>query len=554
MSAPDFVHLHSHTDFSMLDGAAKVEDLLLKVNELGQKAVAVTDHGYLYGLYELDHTAAVLKKKLGDSFNVKPIFGLEAYVTPGTSRHDSAKVKWGKTSELDSDDSDQSGEDVSAGGSYTHMTIWAENNEGFRNLRLMDSTASKDAVMRWPRIDKELMNKHNKGLIVSTGCPSSAVSTRLRLGQFDEALKEAGELQDIFGKENVFVEIMDHGLEFERSIRSDILKLSEKLNAPLLATNDLHYVNPEDARMHDALLCINTGSKLREPTIDEVKEMKKSGKWENFRSDYHSRYDEYPKGRFSFGGSGYYVKSAQEMSELFKDLPQALSNTLLIAERCNVSVDYMKLPKVFDGSPISNLHMPKVDLPAGETEDSYFSKLVFEGLKKRFRGQAVPKNYEDQAKYEVDMILKMGFPGYFLVVSDFIVWAKENGIFVGPGRGSAAGSIVSWALRITELDPIYHKLVFERFLNPERVSLPDIDVDFEEGGREQVIRYCADKYGEDSVAQIMTISKIKSKSAIKDSARIIGAPISVGENLVKEIPSNGMLTKISKLTDAFEGS
>jgi DNA polymerase-3 subunit alpha len=486
----------------MLDGAAQVDDLVRKVRALGQKAIAVTDHGVLHGTYDLwracnsefagcpDCTkVACTKHKL------KAILGVEAYVTPGTSRFDDTRVFFGGP--YDASDADRAcrKNDVSAGGSYTHMTIWAENNQGLHNLNCMQSIASKDRVLgKWARLDRQLLSEYSTSLIATTGCPSGAVQTYLRLGMYKEARREAAELQDIFGKDNFFVEVMDHGTDFERLTRTDLLKIAKGIGAPLVATNDLHYVEVKDAIRQDALLCINSGRNLDDP------------------------------GRFKFDGSGYFVKSAQQMHELFGDIPESISNTLLIAERCTVSFE-----------PEVGRFMPHVPIPDGKTEEEYFREQVMHGLHKRFP-DGLDAQYQEQAEFEIDTILKMGFPSYFLVVADFVKWAKNNNIFVGPGRGSAAGSLVSYALRITELDPIEHKLVFERFLNPERISLPDIDIDFEEGGREQVIEYCSGRYGVDNVAQIITFGKILSKQALRDSARIMGYDYQTGDVLSKSYP------------------
>ena len=357
--------------------------------------------------------------------------------------------------------------------------------------------ASTDAnlegrVMRYPRMDKEILAKYSKGIIASSGCPSGIIQTRLLLGQFDEALRAAGELQDIFGRDNFYIEFMDHGLKIEKQVTDGLLDIAKKLNAPLLATNDSHYVRAEDAGSQDAMLCINSGSTLDEP------------------------------GRFKFDGTGYYLKSAEEMRELFKDIPEACDNTLEIAERCNVMFDDHE-----DGA-----FMPQFDCPEGWDETSLFLKKVEEGLERRYDGHP-PIEVLKQADYECGVICQMQFCGYFLVVADYINWAKSHGVMVGPGRGSAAGAMVAYAMGITELDPIKHGLIFERFLNPERVSLPDIDVDFDPDGRGRVLDYVGDKYGRDKVAQCVIYGTIKTKQALKDSARIMGYEFSMGERITK---------------------
>lgn len=477
-TSDDFVHLHVHTEFSMLDGAARVGDLMEEVARQGQRAIATTDHGYLFGAHEFWAQAT----KAG----IKPIIGVEAYVTPGTSRFEQTRVRYGEAG--------QESDDVSARGAYTHMTLLSKNNTGMHNLFRASSLASLEGQMgKWPRMDRELLERYHEGLIATTGCPSGEIQTRLRLGQWDEAVRQAGELQEIFGKENYYVELMDHGLDIETRVTKELLELSKTIGAPLVATNDLHYVREEDATSQEALLAINSGSTLDDPN------------------------------RFKFDGTGYYVKSAAEMRRVFKELPEACDNTLLIAEQCEVSFD------------TSANYMPRFPVPEGEDEISWFVKEVEAGLQRRY-----PNGYSDavrkQADYEVEVIIQMGFPGYFLVVADFINWSKRQGIRVGPGRGSAAGSMVAYLMGITELDPLEHGLIFERFLNPERVSMPDVDVDFDERRRGEAIKYVTEKYGDDRVAQIVTYGTIKAKQAIKDSARLLGFPFAMGEKLTKAMP------------------
>ncbi|MGO1346500.1 MAG: DNA polymerase III subunit alpha, partial [Bifidobacterium psychraerophilum] len=475
-----FVHLHTHTHYSMLDGASRIPDLVEQVKELGQPAIAITDHGNMHGAYEMWSTAV--------QAGVKPIIGIEAYVTPETSRQDKTRVRWGTEA--------QRSDDVSGGGFITHMTLLASNDEGLVNLMKASSIANLEGLVgKWPRMDKEVLSRHSKGVIATTGCPSGIVQTRLRLGQYDEALRAASEFQDIFGRENYYVELMDHGLEIESRVTKDLLRIAKQLNAPLLATNDSHYVHEHDASAQDALLCINSGSRLDEP------------------------------GRFKFDGSGYYIKTAQEMRELFKEFPEACDHTLDIAERCNVMFDDHE-----DGA-----FMPRFECPEGWDETSLFLHQVEEGLTKRYP-DGVPQSVVQQADYECGVICQMQFAGYFLVVADYINWAKENGIMVGPGRGSAAGSMVAYAMGITELDPIEHGLIFERFLNPERVSLPDIDVDFDPEGRMRVLAYVGRKYGSDKVAQCVTYGTIKTKQALKDSARIMDYEFAMGDRVTKALP------------------
>ncbi len=475
-SSDSFVHLHVHSEYSMLDGAARVGPLLEAAVAEGMPAIAVTDHGNMFGAYDFWKTASAQ--------GIKPIIGTEAYITPGTHRSDKTRVRWGS--------SGQSGDDVAGSGAYTHMTLLAENNEGMHNLFRLSSLASIEGYYFKPRMDRELLSRYAKGVIATTGCVGGEVQTRLRLGQYDEARKAAADFQDIFGKENFFAEIMDHGIDIERRTMSDLLRLAKDLGLPLLATNDLHYTHAHDATAHAALLCVQSASTLDDPN------------------------------RFKFDSDEFYLKSAAQMRAMFSDHAEACDNTLLIAERCEISFEKRDL-------------MPRFPVPGGETEASWFEKEVATGMARRFPAGATDAHLA-QAKYEVDVITQMGFPGYFLVVADFITWAKSQGIRVGPGRGSAAGSMASYAMGITELDPLAHGLIFERFLNPERVSMPDVDVDFDDRRRPEVIRYVTEKYGDDRVAQIVTYGTIKAKQALKDSARVLGMPYSVGEKLTKAMP------------------
>ena len=469
-----FVHLHVHTEYSMLDGAARVSDLVKEVAAQGMPAIAMTDHGNLFGAFDFYKQAT----KAG----IKPIIGLEAYVAPET-RFDKRRVQWAEGGE----------DDVSGGGAYTHMTLLAENQAGLGNLYRLASLSSLEGFYYKPRIDRELLNKYAKGLIGTTGCVGGEVATRLRLGNYKEALKAASDYRDIFGKDNFFVEIMHHDIEVENRVKADLLKLAKELDIPLLATNDLHYTYKEDAQAHEVLLCVQSGSTLADPK------------------------------RFKFEGDQFYLKSAAEMRQLFKDHPESCDNTLLIAERVNV--------KLREGENL----LPQFPVPAGETEDSWLVKESEAGLSKLFNGK-VPAEYKERLRFELDVMQKMGFPGYFLVVADLVGHAKRSGIRVGPGRGSAAGSLVAYSLGITGLDPIEHGLLFERFLNPERISMPDIDLDFDERRRAEMIKYATEKYGEDRVAQIITYGTIKSKQSIKDSTRVLGYPYAIGERLTKALP------------------
>ncbi|MFT4235990.1 MAG: DNA polymerase III subunit alpha [Microbacterium sp.] len=475
--ADSFVHLHVHSEYSMLDGAAKLGAMTQAAADMGMPAIAVTDHGNTFAAFEFYRAA--------QTAGVKPIIGLEAYVTPGTHRSDKSRVSWGSP--------DQKSDDVSGGGAYTHMTLLSETTEGMHNLFRLSSRSSMEGYYFKPRMDRELIQQYAKGLIATTGCPSGEVQTRLRLGQYEAARAAAAEFQDIFGRDNYYCEIMQHGLDIERRVIPDLLKISRDLGIPLLATNDSHYTHQHEADAHAALLCVQSGSTMDDPN------------------------------RFKFDGDGYYVKTAAEMRDIFRDHRDACDNTLLIAERCNVEFDT-------DAN-----YMPRFPVPEGETEETWFIAEVEKGLHHRYP-DGIPDEVRSRAEYEIGVITQMGFPGYFLVVADFINWAKENGIRVGPGRGSGAGSMAAYAMRITDLDPIEHGLIFERFLNPDRVSMPDFDVDFDDRRRGEVIDYVTEKYGSERVAQIVTYGTIKSKQALKDAGRVLGFPFSMGEKLTKAMP------------------
>jgi DNA polymerase III subunit alpha len=472
-----FVHLHVHTEYSMLDGAARLKDLFAECEQTGMSAIAMTDHGNVYGAYDFWVKARAA--------GIKPIIGIEAYIAPEHRRH-RQPVRWGSPA--------QKNDDVSGAGAYTHMTLLAETTEGMHNIFRLSSMASLEGYFRKPRMDRELLAQYAKGIIATTGCPGGEVQTRLRLGQDRQALEAAAAYRDIFGAENFFVELMDHGLDVEMRTRAALRGIARDLALPFVSTNDSHYARPEDARAHEALLCVQTGTNLADP------------------------------GRFKFEGTGYYIKSPQEMRAVSADeeWQAGCDSTLLIAERANV--EFTK----------SNL-MPVYPLPEGETEPSWFRKEVWRGMDRRYPG-GFDDERRQQAEYEIGVIESMGFCSYFLVVADFIMWAKNNGIRVGPGRGSAAGSIVSYAMGITDLDPIEHGLVFERFLNPERVSMPDVDIDFDERRRGDVIRYVTEKYGDDRVAQIITYGTIKAKAAVKDSSRVLGFPYALGDRITKAFP------------------
>jgi DNA polymerase-3 subunit alpha len=477
----------------MLDGAAKVKPMIAEATRLEMSAIGMTDHGNMFGGSEFYNVAT--------DMGVKPIIGIEAYIAP-ESRFNTKRVLWGNR--------DQKGDDVSGSGAYTHMTMVAENATGLRNLFKLSSLASIEGQLgKWSRMDADLIATHAEGIIATTGCPSGEVQTRLRLGHDREALEAAAKWQDIFGKENFFLELMEHGLEIEGRVREGLLEIGRKLAIPPLVTNDCHYVTKGHAASHEALLCVQTGKTLSDPT------------------------------RFKFDGDGYYLKSAAEMRELWdKEVPGACDNTLLIGERVQ------SYAEVFEHRD----RMPVFPVPEGETQQTWLRKEVANGLKtRRFPDRDVPQEYLERANYELDVIIQMGFPAYFLVVGDLIRHANEVGIRVGPGRGSAAGSLVAWALGITNIDPIPYGLLFERFLNPERVSMPDIDIDFDDRRRGDMVRYATERWGSDKVAQVITFGTIKTKAAIKDSARVqFGQPgYAIADRITKALPPPIMAKDIS---------
>lgn len=487
-SNSSFVHLHVHTEYSMLDGHALLDGLFERTAELGMPAIAMTDHGNVHGAYDFWSKAR--------DHGVKPIIGMEAYLTPGTHRGERRRVRWGK-----GDTAEENGNDVAGGGAYTHMTMLATSTEGMHNLFRISSRSSQEGFYYKPRADRELLQEYASGIVATTGCPSGEVQTRLRLGQYEEARRAAGEYQEIFGKENFFLELMDHGLGIEKVVRDDLLRLGRELGIPPVATNDSHYTQPDDAQAHDALICIASGKTLSDPK------------------------------RLKFDGGGYYIKSAAEMREIWEDtydMKEACDNTLLIAERCDI-----------DFTESTGGYMARAKIPEGETEESWFVKEVWNGIRARY-GDDFSDDVRERTEKELEVIRTKGYCGYYLVVADFIQWAKDNGIRVGPGRGSGAGSIAAYALRITDLCPLQHGLIFERFLNPERPSMPDFDIDFDERRRGEVIQYVTDAYGSDRVAQIATFGRLKAKAAIKDASRVLDYPFAMGEKITKALPADVM--------------
>jgi DNA polymerase-3 subunit alpha len=492
-----FVHLHNHTEYSMLDGAAKISPMLAEAQRLEMSAIGMTDHGNMFGASEFYNACT--------GAGIKPIIGVEAYVAPG-SRFESRRVFWG--------DPAQKSDDVSGSGSYTHLTMVAENATGLRNLFKLTSLASFEGQLgKWSRMDAELIAEHASGIVATTGCPSGEVQTRLRLGQHREALESAARWREIFGADNYFLELMDHGLSIERRVRDGLLELGRKLGIAPLATNDCHYVTRDAAHNHEALLCVQTGKTLSDPT------------------------------RFKFEGDGYYLKSAAEMRAIWDDeVPGACDTTLLIAERVGSYAEVW--------TPRNR--MPVFPVPDGHDQASWLRHEVEAGLARRFP-QGIPSGYAERAGYEIEVICAKGFPSYFLIVADLVNYARSVNIRVGPGRGSAAGSLVAYALGITDIDPIPHGLLFERFLNPERTSMPDIDIDFDDRRRGEMVRYAADKWGHDRVAQVITFGTIKTKAALKDSARIhYGQPgFAIADRITKTLPPPIMAKDIplSGITD-----
>ncbi|MGH3881997.1 MAG: DNA polymerase III subunit alpha [Pseudonocardiaceae bacterium] len=472
----------------MLDGAAKISPLFAEVERLGMPAVAMTDHGNMYGSAEFFRQS----KKCG----VKPIIGIEAYLAPG-SRYHKKPIFWGQASQRGSDEFGEGG-DVSGGGAYTHMTMLAADAAGLRNLFKLSSFASFDGFYRKPRMDRDLIAEHAQGIIATTGCPSGEVQTRLRLGQRTEAIQAASDYRDIFGPDSFFLELMDHGLPIERSVREGLLEIGRVLDLRPLATNDSHYVTQDQADAHAVLLCVQSGKTLDDPN------------------------------RFKFDGDGYYLKSAAEMRAYWDtEVPGAADNTLLIAERVGP----------YDEVYAEVNRMPRFPLADGETEDLLLRREVEQYTPSRFPDGLTPE-HQERIEIELGVISQMGFPGYFLVVGDLVRWARSQKIAVGPGRGSATGSLVAYILHITDLDPIEHSLIFERFLNPERVSPPDIDLDFDERRRGEVMEYTVNKWGAENVAQVITFGTIKTKAALKDAARVLhGQPgFSIADRISKALP------------------
>ena len=472
----DFVHLHLHSQYSLLDGANRLSELSRRVAELGMPAVAVTDHGNMFGAFHFFHEAL--------QNGVRPIIGVEAYIAPADRTNREAQA------------ASESGE-----GYAYHLTILAATQKGYRNLVRLVSEAYLTGFYHRPRMDKALLAEHAEGLIGLSGCLKGEVAGAISRGNFAAAQRAFREYEGIFGKGNFYVELMDHGLPQQTAIMPELLRLATETGAPVVATNDSHYLRRDDAFPHEVLLCIGMGK-----TLEDERRMR-------------------------FYNDEFYVKDPDEMKARFRSWSaEAVSNTVAIAERCAVSLDS-------DG-----LHLPTFTSPDGRPPADYFRDLAREGLDRRLAEDGVPadgippEKYRERLEYEIGVIENMGFPSYFLIVSDFIREAREQGIAVGPGRGSAAGSIVSWALRITEIDPLRYDLLFERFLNPERISMPDIDIDFCQARRSEVIDYVTRKYGRENVAQIVTFSQLKPKLAVRDVARVLSLPVALGDRIAKLVP------------------
>ena len=474
-----FTHLHVHTEYSLLDGSCKIKEIAERAKDLGMDSLAITDHGVMYGVIDFYRAA----KAAG----IKPIIGCEVYVAPG-SRFDR---EIGNNEEK-----------------YYHLVLLAENNTGYSNLMKIVSKAFVEGFYYKPRVDYELLRQYSEGIIALSACLAGEVQRYLARGFYEEGKKAALKYQDIFGKGNYFLELQDHGIPEQKAVNSGLLRMSKELEIDLVATNDVHYINAEDAQAHDILLCIQTQKKVHD------------------------------EDRMRYEGGQYYLKSEEEMKTLFPYALEALENTHKIAERCNVEIEF------------GVTKLPRYDVPEGYTSWEYLNHLCYEGLHKKYL--AAEKDLEERLKYELDTIKTMGYVDYFLIVWDFINYAKQNHIMVGPGRGSAAGSIVSYCLGITDIDPIKYDLLFERFLNPERVSMPDIDVDFCYERRQEVIDYVVEKYGKDRVVQIVTFGTLAPRNCIRDVGRALDLPYATVDTVAKMIPNEIGITIEKALHDNYD--
>ena len=464
-----FTHLHVHTEYSLLDGSSKIKELAVRAKELGMDSMAITDHGAMYGVIDFYRAA----REAG----IKPILGCEVYVAPG-SRFDRENVH---------------GEDR-----YYHLVLLAENNEGYQNLMKIVSKGYVDGFYYKPRVDMEVLKTYHRGIIALSACLAGEVPRFLARGLYEEAKEAVLKYQEIFGRGNYFLELQDHGIPMQRQVNQGVIRLSRELDIPLAATNDCHYINAEDWEAHDILLCIQTGKKVAD------------------------------ENRMRYEGGQYYVKSEEEMRELFSYIPEAIDNTAKIAERCNVEIEF------------GVTKLPRYEVPEGYDSWGYLNHLCSEGFKERYPED--DGTLKERLEYELGVIKSMGYVDYFLIVWDFINFARSHGIAVGPGRGSAAGSIVSYCLKITNIDPIRYQLLFERFLNPERVSMPDIDVDFCYERRQEVIDYVVEKYGKDQVAQIVTFGTLAARGVIRDVGRVMDLPYSLCDQVSKMVPAELNIT------------
>ena len=479
-----FTHLHVHTEYSLLDGSGKIKEMVAQAKTLGYDSLAITDHGVMYGVIDF--------YKAAKAEGIKPIIGCEIYVTTG-SRFDREIGQ---------------GDDR-----YYHLVLLAENNTGYNNLMKIVSLGFTEGFYYKPRVDYEVLEKYSEGIIATSACLAGIVQKTLSRGHYEEAVDEALRLEKIFGKGNFFLELQDHGMPEQKMVNSQLIRMSEKEGIPLVATNDVHYTYDTDPEAHDILLCIQTGKKLND------------------------------ENRMRYEGGQYYLKSPEEMAQLFSYIPEAIDNTGKIAERCNVEIEF------------GVQKLPRYDVPDGFTAEEYLERLCEEGLRKRYEDY---ESLEGRLKYELDTIKQMGYVDYFLIVWDFINYAKRNGIMVGPGRGSAAGSLVSYCLEITDIDPMKYSLIFERFLNPERVSMPDIDVDFCFERRGEVIDYVSEKYGKDKVVQIITFGTMAARNVIRDVGRVLDMPYGAVDSIAKMIPNelgitiNKALKANNELSRAYE--
>ena len=464
-----FTHLHVHSEYSLLDGACRIEPMLDKIKSMGQTSVAITDHGVMYGV--IDFYKAALKK------GIKPVIGCEVYVAP--------RSRFDKVHGIDSE--------------RYHLVLLCKNNEGYKNLIKLVSEGWVNGFYTKPRVDKDILEKYHEGLIALSGCLAGEVARALQQNDYDEAKRVARWYADVFGEDNYFLEIQNHGLDDQLRINPELIRLSKELNIPLVATNDAHYVDKSDAKMQQVLICIQTNHTVGEDTGLE------------------------------FGTQEFYLKSEDEMLAAFTECPEAVENTAKIAEKCNVSFEFGKTK------------LPHFDVPEGYGHFEWFSYLCRKGLVERY-GENPPAEYVDRLNYELEVINKMGYVDYYLIVHDFIKHAKDVGIPVGPGRGSGAASICAYCIGITGIDPMKYSLLFERFLNPERVSMPDFDIDFCYERRGEVIDYVIDKYGADHVAQIVTFGTLAAKAAIRDVGRALGMPYSTVDNIAKQVPNELNIT------------